>query len=429
MVAASDRVYDNLTACCGPDRNKWWGPFSDASNPDDHNGEYPGDYGWGAAGLAADPATFAAYREAELIHARRDMLGSLGFLNPELLAKYAGMQIDEPLWFKAGDQNFPESDLDYLDSSNLVHAQSFLASMVFQFVLKGAFKAYCVNGDPVREEPHLLHPGEAFDLLVLADDPDTFAELKVKEIKKERLAMLCIFRHYVQASATGECPVESWASRIALATLAHVFPAACALGRALAGLQDTTGLHGLQINLARNELVGSAERAYAALKEVHTLRNLAIDLWGTDMDTAWHTLNGAAAPREEKDAALTDQQLLNVAAPQAVHVGETTTTEAVLTTARTKVVLRFGHVGQPAPSVATHSGVPMALGTLEAAIALEAAHAGAAARNEWQDTTAGPLPSTRVGQATGAQPTPQWATSCRGWRLTIMGGVPAVIVI
>ena len=60
----------------------------------------------------------------------------------------------------------------------------------------------------------LLHPGEAFDPLVLVDDPYTFAELKVNEIKNCRVA-IAMFGYYVQAIATGQGPVESWTSHIA----------------------------------------------------------------------------------------------------------------------------------------------------------------------------------------------------------------------
>merc|ERR1711998_790156 len=100
----------------GPDRALWLGPFSEGAVPDYLTGEFPGDYGWDTQGLSADPNTFAAYRETEVIHARCAMLAC-------------------------------------------------------QVILMGGAEAYRVNGGPAGEGLDAINPGGAFDPLGLADDP------------------------------------------------------------------------------------------------------------------------------------------------------------------------------------------------------------------------------------------------------------------
>ena len=60
--------------------------------------------------------------------------------------------------------------MNHLGSSNLVHAQSFLAILARQVVLMGAVEAYRVHSGALREDIDLPHPSEALDPWGLAGE-------------------------------------------------------------------------------------------------------------------------------------------------------------------------------------------------------------------------------------------------------------------
>lgn len=60
------------------------------------------------------------------------MLGALGCLTPELLARYQGINFPEPVWFRTGAQILGSGSIDYLGQPGIIHAQSIVFTLVTQ---------------------------------------------------------------------------------------------------------------------------------------------------------------------------------------------------------------------------------------------------------------------------------------------------------
>eukprot|EP00216_Chloropicon_sp_CCMP2111_P006077 CAMPEP_0198237264 /NCGR_PEP_ID=MMETSP1446-20131203/3106_1 /TAXON_ID=1461542 ORGANISM="Unidentified sp, Strain CCMP2111" /NCGR_SAMPLE_ID=MMETSP1446 /ASSEMBLY_ACC=CAM_ASM_001112 /LENGTH=276 /DNA_ID=CAMNT_0043919357 /DNA_START=72 /DNA_END=902 /DNA_ORIENTATION=- len=222
------------------DLSKWYGAtrklylpgglLSQNEIPNYLNGTLAGDYGYDPLGLGQNIAQVNKYREYELIHARWAMLGAAGGIIPEGLAAN-GADIKGGVWFETGKVLLDGDSLNYFAVPWTIIDNPLPLILVLgaQVALVGGAEKYRKEGAGPpgwapgvgKFEPNVFggldgnNPGGPFDPLGLADDPDLFAELKVKEIKNGRLAMMSMLGFFIQALVTGEGPYANWSKHVA----------------------------------------------------------------------------------------------------------------------------------------------------------------------------------------------------------------------
>jgi len=219
--------------------DKWYGPdralflpsglLERSDVPSYLSGDLAGDYGYDPLGLGTDADKVRSYREAELIHSRWAMLAAAGFIIPEGL-EANGADLVGGTWFETGAKMLNGGTLNYfaVPWGIVNNPLPLFAVAAVEVGLMAAVESYRRSGTgPAGYSPGFgkfdssvfdgldsLYPGGPFDPLGLADDPEVFAELKVKEIKNGRLAMVAVLGFAFQAYVTGEGPYANWSKHV-----------------------------------------------------------------------------------------------------------------------------------------------------------------------------------------------------------------------
>lgn len=180
-------------------------------DPPSHlDGTLAGDFGFDPLGLGEDPASLKWYVQAELVHCRFAMAGVAGILFTDLL-RVTGIS-DLPVWYEAGSIKYGFASTRTLFMVQLLLMGFAETKRYMDFVSPGS---QAKEGSFIGLEASLagLEPGypggPLLNPLGLAKDIKNAHELKLKEIKNGRLAMMAMLGFFVQASVTHVGPIDN----------------------------------------------------------------------------------------------------------------------------------------------------------------------------------------------------------------------------
>merc|ERR1719408_381264 len=196
---------NNFQIICST-RDAAWLPGS--QSPAHLDGSLVGDFGFDPLGLGKDPLSLKWYRQAELQHARWAMLATSGILVQSLF----------------------KPDVSFMEAGKIVAENSYASFgslLVMQLLLMGWAEGR--RWQDIREpgstskpvgnflgfetvlggSDDLGYPGGLFDPAGLSKNPSQLDQLKLKEIKNGRLAMLSYVGISCANVSTGKGPFDA----------------------------------------------------------------------------------------------------------------------------------------------------------------------------------------------------------------------------
>lgn len=202
-----------VVSASAADRPVWYPGKAPAAHLD---GSLPGDYGFDPLSLSADPEMRKWMVQAELQHARWAMLGVAGIAIPEAIGR--------PNWLEAGTYTY------WAPASTLFFIQMAMMNWAEVRRWQDMKNPGSVNEDPLfgynkgDTNTDVGYPKGLFDKMNYAKDEKTLAELKLKEIKNGRLAMVAFLGVCAQTVLLpGVGPVEALKQHIANPGVVNVF--------------------------------------------------------------------------------------------------------------------------------------------------------------------------------------------------------------